>query len=210
MPRFVSPFVRHRSVSVAAVGVLSLSLLTACTPGGGPREGAAPAVGAAARETLPPTPTETPRPDPVEYAVTPQTITDVPLGHAVEVTDVVRHFSADGGAEPVRDGAEVVLVKLAVTAGSTYYASVSQNDFGLLTTSGGVAADHSNYTYEDDMASAGYEVLSRVGHGESAAGWIAFELKHPKDELFLKYERAAANAGAIEASSAEVPLVTAG
>ena len=210
MPRPLSPSVRHRTVSAVALGALSLSLLAACAPGGGSRESVDPAVGAAVRETLPATPTETPRPDPREYAVTPQAITDAPLGHTVEVTDVVRNFSVEGGTEPVRDGAEVVLVKLAVTAGSTYYASVSQNDFGLLTTSGGVAADHSNYTYEDDMASAGYEVLSRVGHGESAAGWISFELKHPQDELFLKYERAAANDGAIEASSAEVPLVEAG
>lgn len=209
MPRTLPSSVRHRTVSTVAVGALSLSLLTACSPGGHARDGVDPAAEAAVRETLLATPTETPRPEPVEYAVVPQTITDGPLGHTIEVTDVVRHFSVEGGTEPVRDGAEVVLVKLAVTAGSTYYASVSQNDFGLLTTSGGVAADHSNYTYEDDMAAAGYEALSLVAHGESAAGWIAFELKHPQDELFVKYDRAAANDGALEASTAEVPLVKA-
>jgi hypothetical protein len=158
-----------------------------------------------------PTPTAEPVPEQEQFAVQQQVIADEPLGHSVTITDVVRNFAVPDGVLPSFGGSapEVVLVRVDATAGSAYYTSLSASDLTLRTSPGGVPNSPDTYLVSDAMGAAGHEPLTLVSRGQHGAGWLAFELEHPADDLWLSYDRAAQNDGAIPAVSVEVPLTRA-
>jgi len=187
--------------------------LAGCVPGLASRDRDESRLPAASDELLgsTPSPTSTPAREQEQFAVQPQVIADEPLGHSVTVTEVVRAFAVPDGVLPSFRGEtpEIVLVRLDATAGSQYYTHLSASDFVLRTSPGGVPNSPDTYLVSDAMGAAGHEPLTQVMRGQHGAGWVAFELEHPADDLWLSYDRPAQNDGAIPAVSVEVPLTRA-
>jgi len=141
-----------------------------------------------------------------------ETIRDKGLGHTIAVEQVVRSFPAPASAHGLVDqGDELVLVKVKVTAGRKYYASVGPDDFvfgvagssevGTALTSGEVATA---------MTKAGDPPLGDVDAGKTAEGWVAGVVRPAGSaQAYVGYRRLAyhvAGGGSIPAKTWKVTL----
>ena len=132
-----------------------------------------------------------------------QTITDPVMGHEITVLNVVRNFPIAPDS-PMADK-ELVLVEVAATAGTEFYAGLPTSSFAL-TEPGEDIPSSSTTAVADDMTAAGYTPYADVDSGESGTGWLAFFVYQPgATGLQLQYERQAAGViGSGEQIQAEV------
>lgn len=142
-----------------------------------------------------------------ETAVKAEVLTDDVLGHTSTATAIVRNFPFPETMAAVADrgDTELVLVKLKITAGEEFRASVTESDFRILT-SDSKEPNSSTSAPHEAMKAAGYPPLEKVSPGASGEGWVAFTVTDATDELILQYKRLAYNGGEIPEKTWETLL----
>lgn len=132
---------------------------------------------------------------PAEPAVATETkisyvVEDKVLGNTIAFTSVVRDFPVPDDFSSLKEDGEIVLVQIDAQAGEKFSGGI-QGGWGLTTPDG----DPGNSTtiVDTEMAAAGYEPLDPPSRGESAKGWVAFQVNDRADTYTLGYKRMAAS-----------------
>jgi|UPI0003C7E9AE hypothetical protein len=119
------------------------------------------------------------------------TITDDVLGDTIRVTQMVRDFQpTEGGGSIVEDGGEFVLLELDLAAGDQFSGGI-QGGWKLVGTDGELAGSSTSIV-DADMEAAGFTPLEEPSSGETAKGWVAFQINTREDAYQFEYKRLAA------------------
>jgi len=132
--------------------------------------------------------TEAPESETLPVSVT---IVDDVLGDTISVTQMVRDFaSSDAGAAVIEGGGEFVLLELDLAAGDQFSGGI-QGGWKLLTEDGELAGSATTIL-DEEMAAAGFTPLDAPSSGETATGWVAFQVNTRSDAYTFEYKRQAA------------------
>lgn len=115
---------------------------------------------------------------------------DEVLGDTIAFTGVVRNFPVLDDFPSLKESGELVLIEIDAQAGDEYSGGV-QGGWKLTTPDGGPGP--STGIADSEMAAAGFEPFDPPSRGESAKGWVAFQINEKADTYTLEYQRSAAS-----------------
>lgn len=116
-------------------------------------------------------------------------VKDDVLGNTIAFTAMVRNFPVPEKFESLKQDGELVLVEIDATAGKKFSGGV-QGGWKLTTADGSLG--NATSIADKEMAAAGYPPFDAPSRGESAKGWVAFQVNDKADSYRLVYKRSAA------------------
>src|SRR5690606_36277198 len=112
------------------------------------------------------------------------TIKDPTLGHEIRVIEVRRNLAWPAGNPVGQEAFELISVKLELTAGDRYSASLSPGQLSL-------RLGKTAVTPTNELGSRYGTLVKWVGRGQPRTGWLVFKIEHGVHPLVMQYHRPA-------------------